>query len=286
MRKKNLVMIIVVFSLFSCGNKKNQPVVQSDTVVITSLDTTSITIPDTITVVEETDIPEPYYRDGSFEDFVYHFATDEKFQKRRAIFPLPYYKEETPLKIEKEEWEHDSLFYNSSYYTLLADTEEELESMEDTTRTSMQVEWVLMEDKSVKRYYFERKEGRWMLEAINLRSFEEEERNSFTDFFIRFATDSVFQATHIRNPLEFVTIDPDDDFSILETTLDPNQWFAFKPELPKERLSNINYGQSNNVNSSQKILQLKGIGNGFLNTLFFRKKNGTWELYKFEDTSN
>jgi len=279
-------MVIVVFTLFSCGNKKNQSVVQNDTIVVSSLDTVPAVLPDTLVIVEEPEVVEPNYMDESFEDFVYHFATDEKFQKKRSIFPVPYYKEDIPLKIEKDEWEHDSLFYNASYYTLLADNEDELELMEDTTRTSVQVEWLLMEDKSVKRYYFERKDGRWMLEAINLRPLEDEERDNFTDFIIHFATDSAFQAKHIRNPLEFVTIDPDDDFSILETTLDPNQWFAFKPELPRERLSNINYGQANNTNSSEKILQLKGIGNGFLNTLFFRKRHGKWELYKFEDTSN
>ena len=49
----------------------------------------------------------------------------------------------------------------------------------------------------------------------------------------------------------------------METTLDRDQWFAFKPELPSERLSNINYGQRNDDNSTTKILALKGIGNGF-----------------------
>ena len=76
-----------------------------------------------------------------------------------------------------------------------------------------------------------------------------------------------------------------DDFSILETTLDLNQWFAFKPVLPVDRLSNINYGQRNDDDSPTKILALKGIGNGFSNILYFRRKAGEWELYKFEDTS-
>ena len=87
------------------------------------------------------------------------------------------------------------------------------------------------------------------------------------------------------NPLIFVTSDPDDDFSILETTIDHNQWFAFRPSLPVERLSNINYGQSNDWDSSTKILALKGVGNGFSNLLYFRKETGKWILYKFEDTS-
>ena len=50
------------------------------------------------------------------------------------------------------------------------------------------------------------------------------------EFFARFATDSLFQSSRIAHPLIFVTSDPDDDFSILETSLDLNQWFAFKPD--------------------------------------------------------
>ncbi|WP_243930381.1 DUF4348 domain-containing protein, partial [Bacteroides fragilis] len=77
----------------------------------------------------------------------------------------------------------------------------------------------------------------------------------------------------------------DDDFSILETTLDLNQGFGFKPALPADKLSNINYGQQNDDNSSHKILALKGIGNGFSNILYFQSKDSGWELYKCEDTS-
>ena len=105
------------------------------------------------------------------------------------------------------------------------------------------------------------------------------------EFFSHFAADSLFQSRRVQEPLAFVTSDPDDDFSILETSLDLNQWFAFKPALPTDRLSNINYGQRNDDNSPTKILALKGIGNGFSNILYFRRKAGEWQLYKFEDTS-
>ena len=67
-----------------------------------------------------------------------------------------------------------------------------------------------------------------MLEAINLRHIEEGEGENFVDFYTRFVTDSLYQSEHIANPLQFVTIDPDDEFAILETTLDVNQWYAFR----------------------------------------------------------
>ena len=127
--------------------------------------------------------------------------------------------------------------------------------------------------------------GAWILEAINLRPIGKSDNENFVEFFGRFATDSIFQSQRVREPLAFVTSDPDDDFSILETSLDLNQWFAFKPELPSERLSNINNGQRNEDNSTTKIMAIKGNGNGFSNILYFCRKAGEWELCKFEDTS-
>ncbi|MCS2525722.1 DUF4348 domain-containing protein [Bacteroides ovatus] len=81
---------------------------------------------------------------------------------------------------------------------------------------------------------------------------EQSDNENFVEFFGHFATDSLFQSQRVREPLAFVTSDPDDDFSILETTLDLNQWFAFKPVLPVDRLSNINYGQRNDDDSPTK----------------------------------
>ena len=76
------------------------------------------------------------------------------------------------LKIEGE-WEHDYLFTQQSYYTLLFDDEDDLELVGDTALTSVQVEWILLENRMVKKYYFERTKGVWMLEAINLRQIEQ-----------------------------------------------------------------------------------------------------------------
>lgn len=124
-----------------------------------------------------------------------------------------------------------------------------------------------------------------MLEAINLRKLEKAEDDDFVAFYTRFVTDSVYQSRHISEPLQFITIDPDDEFAILETTLDVNQWYAFRPVLPVERLSNINYGQENKDDSNAKVLKVNGIGNGYSNIFYFRKRGKKWEMYKYEDTS-
>lgn len=282
MKKELFFVIGLVFFFASCDNKKKQ----IETAVADSVDSVELTV-DTTTIIECDDPPLLSASNESFDDFIYIFAADTSFQLQRIVFPLPYYEEDNPIKIERNRWVHDDLFVKQNYYTLLLDDENELDHICDSTQTSVQVEWIYMKTHLVKKYYFERTNGRWKLEAINQRPILKSKRVSFVDFFIQFATDSLYQTQHINKPLTFVTTDPDDDFSIIETTLDTDQWFAFKPLLPDVQLSNIIYGKEQPDNSQEKILQLKGIGNGFLNTLFFRlKPNDQWELYKFEDTSN
>ena len=85
-------------------------------------------------------------------------------------------------------------------------------------------------------------------------------------------------------------VDPEEWVTVVvelkgETTLDVDQWYAFRPVMPADRLSNINYGQKNEDLSDTKILKVNGIGNGYSNIFYFRKRSKGWELYKYEDTS-
>lgn len=280
--KKLIAGVILLSILGSCGNKKTK----IDPFASITQEVDSIRHQaDSILEDKLPEEPQPIQADESFDDFIYNFASDEVLQRQRVKFPLPYYNGEKKSEIDERHWKHDNLFTKQHYYTLLFDKEEDMDLVGDTSLTSVQVEWIFVKTRMMKRYYFERIKGAWILEAINLRPIEPNDNENFVEFFGRFATDSLFQSQRVNDPLAFVTSDPDDDFSILETSLDLNQWFAFKPELPSERLSNINYGQRNDDNSTMKILALKGIGNGFSNILYFRRKAGEWELYKFEDTS-
>lgn len=281
--KKRIAGVAVLFFLASCGNKKADidPFASITNLVDSALSHQA----DSTHNQKASDEPQPILADESFDDFIYSFASDQALQQQRIVFPLPYYNGTQPSKIDKKFWKHDALFAKQRYYTLLFDKEEDMDLVGDTSLTSVQVEWIFMKKRMVKKYYFERKKGAWMLEAIDLRPIEKNESEDFVEFFSRFSTDSVFQSQRIHDPLAFVTTDPDDDFSILETTLDLNQWFAFRPELPTDKLSNIDYGQKNSDRSSHKILALKGVGNGLSNILYFQRKENGWELYKFEDTS-
>ena len=163
-----------------------------------------------------------------------------------------------------------------------------MELEKDTVSTSVKIEWIYLATDRIKRYYFERIKGKWTLEAIDDAAVPEKETEyeDFYDFYERFANDSLFQAERVADPLPFVAPDPDDDFQILETTIQKEQWFTFQPKLPNEHLTNVNYGQRLNRNSRTRIIEMRGFGNGFSNTLYFRCRNGEWRLTRFEDLSN
>ena len=280
--KKVFSGLLLLLFIAACGNKQKT---SDPFAALTQMVDSARQQPDSLQQPVEDESPKPIEADELFDDFIFNYASDDALQRQRTIFPLPYYKDDTPVKIEKKYWEHDYLFSQQSYYTLLFDREEDMDMVGDTALTSVQVEWVYLKTRMIKKYYFERIKGAWMLEAINLRKIEKGENEDFVDFYTRFVTDSVYQSKHIHTPLKFITIDPDDEFSILETTLDLNQWYAFRPILPTDRLSNINYGQKNEDQSTTKILKVNGIGNGYSTVFYFRKKRGEWELYKYEDTS-
>ena len=280
--KKVFSGLLLLLFIAACGNKQKT---SDPFAALTQMVDSARQQPDSLQQPVEDESPKPIEADELFDDFIFNYASDDALQRQRTIFPLPYYKDDTPVKIEKKYWEHDYLFSQQSYYTLLFDREEDMDMVGDTALTSVQVAWVYLKTRMVKKYYFERIKGAWMLEAINLRKIEKGENEAFVDFYARFVTDSVYQSKHIHTPLKFITIDPDDEFSILETTLDLNQWYAFRPILPTDRLSNINYGQKNEDQSTTKILKVNGIGNGYSTVFYFRKKRGEWELYKYEDTS-
>ena len=282
------IILFLTLLLASCGRKNEQSSSAQSTYADTLEDKKSIDtekekekelyqflVGDTIT--EETD--------GTFDDFIYSFAADSDLQIKRIIFPLPYYDGDGVVRLKKEDWVHDSLFVNNNFYTLLFDTEAAMDSIDSLSSKSVQLEWYILDEKKVKKYYFERINEMWYLEAINLREIEDSKGEDFFDFYTQFSRDSIFQSERIKQPLLFTTIDPDDDFSILETQLETGQWFAFQPPMPKDRLFNINYGQNSQDLSSQKIIVFRGIGNGFFNALSFVRERGKWRLYKFEDTS-
>ena len=284
--KKLIVGFCLLGCMASCGGGKKNTDAQVEPVE--PIDSTEI-VADTLYVeeVEEEQIV-PVSADESFADFLYNFALNEKLQLRRILFPLPYYMDNRKDTIAKEQWTHDPLFSQQEFYTMLYDNLDDAELEKDTASTSVRIEWIDLKAKKMKRYYFERLYGWWKLEAIDDASIPKENtsQEDFYTFYERFANDSVFQRSRVVDPLPFVAPDPEDDFQMLETTIGKEQWFSFQPKLPQDVLTNINYGQRLDKNSRTRIIELRGFGNGFNNTLYFKCRNGEWKLTRFEDMSN
>ena len=284
--KKLIVGICLLGWMASCGGGKKHADVQE--VAMESIDSIEV-VADTLEVEEVQEEQEvSTYAERVFADFLYNFATSEKFQLRRIVFPLPYYMDNKKDSIEKAEWVHDPLFSQQEFYTMLYDDLSDAELEKDTATTSVRIEWIDLKAKKMKRYYFERLYGWWKLEAIDdaMMTKDEGRQEDFYEFYERFANDSLFQAERVADPLPFVVPDPDDEFQILETTIQKAQWFTFQPNLPTGHLTNINYGQRLDRNSQTRVIEMRGFGNGFSNTLYFRCRNGKWKLTRFEDLGN
>ena len=284
--KKLIVGICLLGWMASCaGGKKHTDVLE---VSMESIDSIEV-VADTLEVEEVAEEQEvSTYAERVFADFLYNFAISERFQLRRIVFPLPYYTDNRKDTIVKEQWTHDPLFSQQEFYTMLYDNIDDAELEKDTATTSVRIEWIDLKAKKMKRYYFERFYGWWKLEAIDDATMPDEKasQEDFYTFYERFANDSVFQRSRVVDPLPFVAPDPDDDFQMLETTIGKEQWFSFQPKLPQDVLTNINYGQRLDKNSRTRIIELRGFGNGFNNTLYFKCRNGEWKLTRFEDMGN
>ena len=151
--KKLIAGVLVLSVLGSCGNKKTS----IDPFASITHEVDSIRHKaDSIHQEELPEEPKPTEADESFDDFIYNFASDDALQRQRVKFPLPYYKGDEKTNIEERNWKHDDLFTKQHYYTLLFDKEEDMDLVGDTSLTSVQVEWIFVKTRMVKKYYFER----------------------------------------------------------------------------------------------------------------------------------
>ncbi len=283
---KIVILSILTVAVFSCNIGKNDRAPFAaitdmvDSAALARAD--SAALADSLRRVEEEEV-QPVRADELFEDFMYNFSSDARFQRRRVVFPLEFHDADTVYRIERKYWKQDTTFNRSNAYYILFDNESDLDLEGDTSLNAVRVEWIYLNTMMQKTYLFERMRGAWMLSRIDLLPVTTAEEG-FTDFYRSFVTDSLFQSRHVSNPLEFVTVDPDDEFSILHTTLGVSEWFAFRPELPVDVLPNIDYGQQNSETSTTKVIKLNG-SDGYSAILYFHKRRGEWMLYKFEDTS-
>jgi hypothetical protein len=276
MKRFFIAIFAMVLMMFSCtGNKANQTDEVPADSVADSIDTTDV---DSMEMLI-TETPMPRAADDMFDDFLFNFLANKKLQKERVVFPLRVTENGTTTKIEANDWKMEHLFMRQGYYTLLFNSDKQMQLMKDTAVNEATVEMILLAKNQVKNYCFQRIKGAWLLREIKVTPLQTDANASFLSFYKRFVTDTVFQIKSISETVDFVGPDPDDDFNMMEGVITPDTWEAFAPTLPHKTLYNIIYGKPQEE-GKEKIYLLRGVANGLEMELRFKKEGGKWMLKK------
>lgn len=224
-------------------------------------------------------LPMPKAADELFDDFIFNFAANKKLQRERILFPLKKVNGDKVETIGRDEWRTERYFMRQEYYTLLFDSEQQMEVARDTSVSHAVVEMIYFNTGAVIQHIFDRLRGAWMLTSIRTIPISQSGNASFLDFYHRFATDSAFQQESLDETILFTGPDPDDDFGQMEGVITADTWEAFAPDLPQKMLFNIIYGQPR-PEGNRKLFVLRGIANGMELEMTFKRTGGNWKLTK------
>lgn len=225
------------------------------------------------------DVVVPKAADELFDDFIFNFAGNKKVQLERIVFPLTVTEGDKVTKMERKDWKVEYFFMRQGYYTLLFNSEKDMEIVKDTSVTHAVVEKIHFGHQTIRQYVFNRIRGTWMMTAVNEKPLSESPDASFLEFYHQFAADMAFQSKHLESTVKFIGPDPDDDFSQMEGIISPDTWEAFAPQIPSKTLYNIVYGRPEQ-GGKVKHYVLRGIANGLELEMTFRKHGHVWKLSK------
>jgi len=265
------------FSLEGCSEKKSAAL--TDSLATDSLAEDILMTDSLDNIIAET--PMPQAADELFDDFFFNFAANRKLQLRRIKFPLSVYNgDSTAHRITAAEWTTEHFFMDQDFYTLIFNSNKQMDIVKDTTVKHAVVEKIFLNKHKVKKFVFDRINGLWMMTSIRNEHFKSNESASFLTFYSRFAADTTFQVESVNDPLDFTGPSPLDEFEDMDGFIAPEQWLSFAPVLPQGTIYNILYGEQKDTASNRKIFVIRGISNGQETELTFRIKDGSWKLVK------
>lgn len=278
-----LLTLLVLAGLLACGNHSGDKVSSADDEEVweTGLE-------DSLTAEERaeeefeelvSEEPMPVAADELFDDFIFNFASNKRLQLERISFPLPVNSGSKVDTIRKADWEMEHFFIHQGEYTLIFDSEEQMELVKSTSVSEAIVEKIFLNKAFVRQYLFSRSSGSWMMTEIRNQTLPRNPNASFLKFYHHFVSDSVFQHESLSEEIEFVGPDPDDDFSQMEGVITPDFWDAFAPELPSRMIYNVVYGRQDE-DANKKIFVIRGISNGQEVEVTFVRKGEQWKLKK------
>ena len=278
MRKAILLVVLVCVAMISlttsCNKKKVEPADSTKTVVADTTDTTN-NVDSATKIIAET--PMPKAADQLFDDFFFNFIANKKLQHKRIVFPLPV---ENNGKVTKQiahnQWKMDYFFRPKGYYTLIFDNEGQAEYAKSTKLDTVIVEKINLTQRKVEQYYFDHQDGKWKMNKINNIGFAQKYNASFLEFLSKFLANN--GRGSIKDPLPYVGIDPSGETANkVNTTIPASEWSTYLPEVPKNNIYNILYGQKYGE-SKKKILVFRGLSNGIETQLEFKNRGKSWRL--------
>ena len=263
--------------LASCsdGGKKSLPIHLGEETDTTNVSADSASLQDELIAGE----PMSVAVDELFDDFIFNFASNRRLQMERIKFPLMVIAGDKTDSISRSKWKMEYFFMKQDYYTLIFQSQQEMEQLNDTSLQEAVVEKIFLDDDLVRQYHFSRRSGRWMLYEIRDQLLPRNPNAAFLAFYKQFVADSLFQHESLAAQIDFSGPDPDDDFQQIEGMITPDFWDAFRPDFPMGMLYNIVYGHPQSP-TGQKILVLRGIANGLEVEVTFQLQHGRWKLVK------
>nr|WP_314698606.1 DUF4348 domain-containing protein [uncultured Prevotella sp.] len=281
MKKAFLLIVCMCVAMMSintgCSNKK------VDGADSTSNDSAMAEQADTVDSVDSaTEViaatPMPKAADQLFDDFFFNFIANKKLQLNRITFPLPIINGTKTTELTRGKWKMDYFFRKQGYYTLILDNEKQMKLSKSTDLDSVIVEKIHLKKGMIEQYWFDHQDGSWKLNQIKKIPFGESYNASFYTFLSSFFAKNGKGC--IKSPLAYTGPDPNgEETNVVNTTIPTDEWSSFLPELPKDMIYNILYGQKYSE-SNRKIVTFRGLSNGVETQLVFKLNGKEWRLEK------
>lgn len=251
--------------LYSCKPNKTEP---EDSVEVDSLAYDND---------EATELPAE--ADALFDDFLYGFMSSREVQMSRIKWPLECLSHGKRSLIDQKHWQTELFFLPQGFYTLILMEDHQRSFQADTTLTHAVVEKIYLDKNEIQQYEFNKMEGKWMLCRLREIYFKSSPNASFLNFYNRFATDEEFQKKSISDPLKFSGPNPDNSLENIDGIITAEQWPVFAPQLPRDVLYNIVYG--NFVpHGRQRVFLICNVASEYGSELTFVHHAVGWRLDK------
>lgn len=281
MKKFGIIVVVLCVAMFcfttGCTDNKGEGAdsASTDSTAAMMADTTMVD-----SVVESA--PMPKAADKLFADFFFDFISKKKVQMARVQFPLKTVDANGKVgSIARGAWKMERFYQNQEYYTQIFDSEKQKASVAKTKADTVVVEKIHLKQGVVNQYVFNHPEGKWVLAELRSVGLKQSKNASFLAFLQRFFTDKAFQMKNVKSPLPYYGPDPngEEEDKYINTKIPASTWTEYVPEIPKDQIYNILYGQKYEE-GNEKIFLFKGIANGLETELKFKKQGGRWMLVK------